>query len=245
MYIDAHNHLELYNDNIEEALTRISQHKILTLACSMDEKSYLYAKGISYSNPLVVPCFGIHPWEAHKFHANLEGYDKYIKETPIIGEIGLDYYWVEEKYKYPYQRKVLNYFLQKAKEYDKITNLHTKGAEEDILFLIKKYNLRSPIIHWYSGPLEILKRLLDYGCYFTISVDIGYSEITNEMVRILPLNRILTETDGPTALEWVNGEYAYPDYVVKIIEKISNIKKIETELVKEAVYENYLTLIKP
>jgi len=44
MYIDAHNHLELYQNNIEEALARMAQHKILTLACSMDEETYLYAK---------------------------------------------------------------------------------------------------------------------------------------------------------------------------------------------------------
>jgi TatD DNase family protein len=244
MYIDAHNHLELYQDNIEEALTRISQHKIFTLACSMDEKSYLYAKDIALFNPMVVPCFGIHPWEAHKYHDELDLFDIYIKETPIIGEIGLDYYWVEEKYKHPYQRKVLNYFLQRAQEYDKITNLHTKGAEEEILFLIKKYNLRSPIIHWYSGPLDTLKKLLDYGCYFTVSVDIGYSEITDEMVKLLPMNRILTETDGPTALEWVNGEYAYPDYVKRVVKEIATIKGLDAEQVKDIVYKNYLSFIK-
>ena len=244
MYVDAHNHLELYKDDIKEALDRINKYNILTLACSMDEQTYVYVKNIAKSNPLITPCFGIHPWEAHNHYEDLETYEPYIKETPIIGEIGLDYYWVKEKEHYCYQQKVLEYFLQKAQLYDKITNLHTKGAEKEILLLIKKYRLKSPIIHWYSGPLDILKRLLDYGCYFTIGVDIGYSKLTDEIVKLLPINRILTETDGPTALEWVNGEYSYPDYIKTIVEKISTIKKINVEQVKQMVYGNYLGLVK-
>lgn len=243
MYVDAHNHLDLYGEKIEKALSKIQENQIHTLACSMDEKTYLYAKELANSNEFIQPCFGIHPWEAHKYHKDLDQYEKHIIESPIIGEIGLDYHWVENKTTYPKQERVLHYFFEKSKEYGKITNLHTKGAEEEILEAIKKYKLRPPIIHWYSGPFHIFKKLLQYGCYFTIGVDLGYSKLTEEMLKYLPMNKILTETDGPTALEWVNGEYGYPDYIKGLLEKIATIKKMDREETKEIIYKNYMELL--
>lgn len=244
MYIDAHNHLDFYGDKLYKAIKIINKNKIQTLACSTDEESYLFAKKLSKDNPFIIPCFGIHPWKADENFRNLDRFEKFIIETPIVGEIGLDFHWVLEKEKYPYQLKVLRFFFEKAKKYDKVTNLHTKGAEKEVLELIKKYELRSPIIHWYSGPFEILKELLKYGCYFTISVDIGYSKITEEIVKYLPMEKILTETDGPTALEWVNGDFGYPDYIQGIITKISVLKNIPKEEVIKQIYNNFNTLIK-
>lgn len=244
MYIDAHNHLDFYGDKLYEAIKIINKNKIQTLACSTDEESYLFAKKLSKDNPFIIPCFGIHPWKADENFRNLDRFEKHIIETPIVGEIGLDFHWVLEKEKYPYQLKVLRFFFEKAKKYDKVTNLHTKGSEKEVLELIKKYELRSPIIHWYSGPFEILKELLKYGCYFTISVDIGYSKITEEIVKYLPMEKILTETDGPTALEWVNGDFGYPDYIQGIITKISVLKNIPKEEVIKQIYNNFNTLIK-
>lgn len=243
MYVDAHNHLEMYGDNLSKALDMINKNNIKTLGCSMDIKTYLFTKELSRNNSNIIPCFGIHPWEAHNNYKNLDMYDEYIKECKVVGEIGLDYYWVLEKKKYPYMLQVFEYFLQKSKEYNKLTNIHTKGAEEEIFENIKKYNLRTPIIHWYSGPLSVLKKLLDYGCYFTISVDIDHSQLTKEIVKRVPLNRILTETDGPTSLQWVNGQYGYPLQVKNIVKQISMIKRIPYDQVKCEIYNNLKVLI--
>lgn len=242
MFVDAHNHLDFYKDslNLNKALDIISCDNIKTLGCSMDLQSYLFTKDLSTRHQNIIPCFGIHPWEAYKNYKKLDTFDKYVKECKIIGEVGLDYHWVSESEKFPYMKMVFEYFANKAKEYNKITNIHTKGAESEVLDTIKKYNLKTPIIHWYSGDLNILKKLLDYGCYFTISIDIGHSSLTNEIAKLLPLNRILTETDGPTALK--NIKYIYPNEVKNIIKWISFIKNIPYEEVKTHIFNNFKTL---
>lgn len=243
IYVDAHSHLDLFDNRISKGLEIIQSKEILTVACSTDEKSYLFAKNASIINSFIIPCFGIHPWKAHENHTKLDYFEKYIIESPIIGEIGLDFYWIKETEKYSKQRQVLNYFLERAKKYDKITNLHTKGAEEEIYKLIKKYKLKSPIIHWYSGNMRTLVQMFSYGCFFTIGVDIGYSKLTDEIVKYLPIDRILVETDGPTALQWVNGKYGYPDYIFKILEKISILKNLPVEEVKQSIYYNFQKLL--
>ena len=115
MYIDAHNHLELYEDRIEEAINCINKNNILTLACSMDIKSYIKNKEICKKSNLIIPTFGIHPNNANNYGDCLEKLDEYIIESPIIGEIGLDFHWIEDKSTYPNQIKVFEYFLKKAK----------------------------------------------------------------------------------------------------------------------------------
>lgn len=239
MYIDAHNHMDLYGGNLDNALNMIKQHEIITLGCAMDVKTYLFVREISKNNPLVIPCFGVHPWRAHEYYKDLDSFEEYIKEAKVIGEIGLDYHWVLEKDKYPYMRQVFNYFLEKSSLHNKLTNIHTKGAELEIFNSIRKYDLRTPIIHWYSGPLDILRKYLHYGCYFTISVDLGHAKLTEEIVRTLPLNRILTETDGPTALEWINGQYGYPLEVQNLVKRIALIKGLPFEEVKYEIANNF------
>lgn len=204
----------------------------------MDVESYNFTKKLSKDNKNIIPCFGIHPWEAHNNYKKLDMFESYIRECKVIGEIGLDFVWVTEKDKYPSMISVFEYFISKAREYNKITNMHTKGAEEKILTYIKEYELKSPIIHWYSGDLEVLKKLIDYGCYFTISVDIGYSSLTEEIVKLVPLNKILTETDGPTSLEWVNGKYGYPHEVKNIVKQISAIKRLPYEETRNEIFQN-------
>lgn len=244
MFIDAHNHMDLYGDNLETALDMISKHNIITLGCSMDEDSYLFTKQLSINNPNIIPCFGIHPWKAYENFKDMDRFDEYIKESRVIGEVGLDYHWVTDKNQYPMMRKVFKYFLEKSKDYNKLINIHTKGAEAEVLENIKKYRVRPPIIHWYSGELDVLKGMLDYGCYFTISVDIEHSKLTREIVKVLPLDRLLTETDGPTSLEWVKGEYGYPLEVQNIVKQISLIKNIPYAEVKEDISDNFNLLMK-
>jgi Tat protein secretion system quality control protein TatD with DNase activity len=76
----------------------------------------------------------------------------------------------------PAQRKVLEYFIAAAREQKKFVNLHTKAGEKEILDLLERYDIKRAIIHWYSGPMDILRALIDYGCYFTIGVEVLYSD---------------------------------------------------------------------
>lgn len=236
MYFNFHDHYSFYKDK-ETSLSILEKEKIHTLFVSMNLEEYLSLKETFSDHPLISIGLGIHPWEVKKEN-NLKSLKPYFSSCDFIGEIGMDFYWAEQKEYYPQQKEVFEFFLQKAEEYQKFPNIHTKGAELEILSLLQKYNVPTPVIHWYSGPLELVEKYLEEGCYFTIGPDVGYSKITSELLQILPLDRILSETDGATSVEWVNGIYGEPDYIKMIVESIAKEKHLPLEQVREQLYQN-------
>lgn len=237
MYIDVHTHLDFYKENINKAIEDINENKIVTIANSMDIESYKLNKVYSNKSEYIIPTFGIHPWKAYEFKDDLNVLIPYIEESKYIGEIGLDYVWVEDKNTFKRQREVFNFLLEEGAKRNKVITIHTKGAEEEIYLKLKKMNYNKVVIHWYSGELDILRKYIELGCYFTVSVDIGYSELTNNIIDMIPEDKLLLETDGPTALEWVNGIYAYPSEIKDVYKKVSKYKNIsEDELIKRIMY---------
>ena len=242
MYIDCHTHLDFFEENIDKAIEDINKNKILTLANSMDIESYIKNKEYSKMSNFIKPCFGVHPWKAAEYKGSLEDLIPYIEESEFIGEIGLDYLWVEDKSTFHIQRKVFNFILEESIKRNKIINLHTKDAEEEIYNALKKFDYSKAIIHWYSGDIETLEKYIRLGCYFTISVDVGYSEKTNEVLRKIPMDKLLLETDGPTALEWVNGEYGYPSEIKRVYESVAEFKNIALNDLINIIENNFKRL---
>lgn len=243
MYIDSHTHLDFFEDNIDAAIKEINNNKILTIANGMDIESYLKNKEYSKESEYIKPSFGIHPWKAAEYKGNLEALIPYIDESEIIGEIGLDFLWVEDKSTFDKQREIYNFILKESIKRNKVVSLHTKDAEEEIYKSLKMYNYNKAIIHWYSGDIETLDKFIELGCYFTISVDIGYSDRTKEVLDRVPIDKLLLETDGPTALEWVNGDYGYPSEIIKVYEKVAEIKGYKIEDLINIVEKNYYNLL--
>ena len=133
MLIDAHTHLDMYEDDLEAALREIAQHKIFTISNSMDPTSYRRNLEIGQMCELVLPIFGVHPWRAAEYVDSLKSLNWAIEQSPILGEIGLDYYFVKDASQYPAERTVFEFFLATVKEQEKTVNLHTKGAEKEVM----------------------------------------------------------------------------------------------------------------
>lgn len=243
MYINAHDHLTSYKD-LGQSLEIIEREKILTLANSMNPEDYLEIQKIRQNRPLIKKGLGIHPWEVGP-HTNLDTFMALVPHCDFIGEIGLDFHWAKDKALYPKQEEIFQAILVLAKDQKKICNIHTKGAEAQVLHYLKKHQMTGQIIHWYSGPLDLVQDYLALGSYFTISCDVGHSPVTDLLIDRLPLDRILTETDGPQSLEWINGTYGQADYVKEVLAYISRRKKVPLQTLEKQVEKNYRTLMTP
>src|SRR5712692_664469 len=243
MLIDAHAHLDKYGDDLDTALEEIGENQVFTIAVAMDPPSYKRCLEIRDMCELVLPTFGIHPRRAPEYVDRLSELSPFIEQSPAIGEIGLDFHWVKDSSQYPAQLKVLEYFLAAAHEQKKLVNLHTKGAEKKIVELLERYDIQRAIIHWYSGPLDILRALVQFGAYFTIGVEVLYSEAIQAIAKELPDNLLLTETDNPGGLKWLKGVVGMPNEIEKVVEAIGKLRGVSSESLALTVHENFLRLI--
>jgi TatD DNase family protein len=244
MLIDAHVHLDKYGDLLDQALREIETDRIFTFATAMDLPSYQELQQIGRRSALVLPTFGIHPKRAPQYADGLSELSQYIETSPAIGEIGLDFYWVKNSSEYPAQLKVLEYFFAAAREQKKIVNLHTKGGERQILDLLERYDIARPIIHWYSGPLDILRALVQFGAYFTIGVEVRYSETIQAIAREIPERLLLTETDNPGGLKWLKGVVGMPSEIQKVVNQLALLRNSNTASISRTVHANFVRLIK-
>jgi TatD DNase family protein len=243
MLIDAHTHLDMYGDKLDSALAEIEKYRIFCLSNSMDLNSYDRALDLSRKCRYIIPSFGIHPWSAFNHAENLDDFTDTVRKTPMIGEIGLDYHWVENETHYPAQREVFEFFLAAAKALDKTINLHTKGAEKEILDLLIRYDIPRAIVHWYSGPLDIFNKMIDRGFYFTIGCEVSHSEVIQDLARRVPLELLLTETDNPGGVQWLTGEMGMPTLILDVVRELARLRKMTLEDISRIVEDNFLRLV--
>ena len=245
MLIDAHVHLDKYGDLLDQALQQIEKESIFTVATAMDVPSYLELQRIGQRSDLVLPIFGIHPRRAAEYIDRLSEIGRYIENSPAIGEIGLDFHWVKDAANYPAQRRVLEYFIAAAREQEKFVNLHTKAGEKEILDLLERYDVKRAIIHWYSGPMDILRAMIEYGCYFTIGVEVLYSDYIKEIGRTIPDHLLLTETDNPGALRWLKktDEIGMPVAIKDVVAALATLRQTSPDEIASLVRANFARLI--
>lgn len=243
MLIDAHAHIDKYGEDLDAALEQIRQHRIFTVATAMDVPSYKESRVIADRCTLVLATFGVHPKRAPQYSERLRELNPYIEDSPAIGEVGLDFHWVQDSSEYPAQRKVLEYFLAAAREQNKIVNLHTKGAEKTLMDLLERYDVQRAIIHWYSGPLDILRAMVQYGAYFTVGVELCYSDVILAIVKEIPDHLLLTETDNPGAMKWLKGVAGMPRDVENVVSALAALRDTSPEAIRQTIHGNFLRMI--
>ena len=246
MLIDAHAHLDGYAAlgpaALDQALEEIARHGIFTISNSMDLPSYEKNLAIAARSPWVLPAFGIHPWNAHKYLGRQEELAEPLARSPVYGEIGLDHFFVRKRSRYPAQREVFESFLAAAREQGKIVIVHAKGAEREVLEVIDAYALPRVVIHWYSGPLDVLRKMIERGFCFTVGGEVGHSGKIREIARDIPQDRLLTETDNPGGPESYLGRPGTPALLIDIVRSLAEVRKIPVGDLVLAICSNLANL---
>lgn len=230
--IDVHCHLEFKNfDADREKVLEESKQKLKAIINSGCEPNlFKKVKNIAEDNKgFVFPTYGLHPSKALDFSAEeIEKYKRRIKEnlhtTVAIGEIGLDYYHVKEKYDRRETEKIFLDWLHFSDELELPALIHTRNAMKDTLKILEKKEKNDIIIHCFSGRIEDLVTCIDRGYYISIGGLIFRSNIYKSLIKRAPLDKILLETDAPFMAK-EKSTRNNPWFIKEVAEEIANIKE--------------------
>ncbi|MFA5175715.1 MAG: TatD family hydrolase [Candidatus Nanoarchaeia archaeon] len=238
MLIDAHCHLDFeeFDKDIDLVIKRFPGI-IIQNAVSLDsmKKSLIIAK--KYNN--VKLAFGVYPTRALELtEKDFEKALSFIRENKdniiALGEIGLEYKESQEREKQIINLKKL---LKLAEEIKKPLIVHSRKAELEVLELLKNSKVKV-VLHCFNGNTTAVRTALEYNFYFSVPTNISNSKNLKKLVKIVPIDRILTETDAPY-LSPIKGQRNEPLNVKHTIKVISEIKHITEENVEEQIYRNY------
>ena len=152
-------------------------------------------------HPNVYAAVGIHPENCGDFlpeHINVLRRLARQPKVVAIGEIGLDYYW-EQNPPREFQQEVFRDQLALAQELGLPVIVHDRDAHADCLAIVKEFPQVRGVFHCYSGSAETAQELLKLGWYLGFDGPLTYKNAkkTVEVARIVPLERVLLETDSP------------------------------------------------
>ena len=156
-----------------------------------------------------------------------------------VGEIGLDYYW--KPFDKELQKKYFELQLELAQEYGLPAVIHDREAHGDCVETVFKYPNVRGVFHSFSGSAEMAKELVSLGWYISFSGVVTFKNArkTVEAAEIVPLDRILTETDAPYLTPHpFRGTRNNSLYVSYIVEKLAEIKGISVDEMAQTVAEN-------
>lgn len=197
--VDYHCHLDLFPD-VEKIMKESNDSGIDTLAVTTIPRAWPRNRELAAGLTKIRVALGFHPQLTDQYKDDLKYFEKYFNETKYIGEVGLDaskgYYATIST-----QKNILKRIFQLCNEAgDKIISIHSARASKHVLDLIEtelKSGNCKPVLHWFYGTKHEINRAVDLGCYFSVNINMLRNQTGKRVVSQIPLNRILTETDGP------------------------------------------------
>ncbi|WP_291943166.1 TatD family hydrolase [Cetobacterium sp.] len=241
--VDTHCHLdnEKFDEDRLEVIERIKENLEFCVNIGYDLASSKKSLELAKEYDFIYAVIGVHPIDIAEYSEEVEKELEILGKNPkvvAIGEIGLDYHWMTEPK--DVQQERFKRQLELAERLNKPVVIHTRDAMEDTVNILKEYPNITGVIHCYPGSLETAKQLVDR-FYLGIGGTLTFknSKKAVEVVKDIPLDRIVIETDCPYLTpEPFRGKRNEPIYVEYVAKKIAEIKEISVEDVTKVTTEN-------
>ena len=255
---DSHSHYndEKFNEDREQIITETYESGVTRFICAgYDIDSSKFGLEIANEHDFIYTISGISPNDvpdnADKIDSLLVELEEIIKSDTnkkivAIGEIGLDYYWNTDNKKI--QKELFIRQIELANKYNLPIVIHTREAVDDTLKILRENNvINKGIFHCCPLNRELIKQALELGFYISFAGPITFKNSKNaeEVVNMVPLDKILIETDSPyLSPEPKRGIRNDSRNVKFVAEKIAEFKKMDVEEVAKQTYNNANTVFK-
>jgi len=234
---DVHCHIDLYRD-YDAVIREAEAARVFTLAVTNTPAVYTQCHDLVASTKFLHAAVGLHPQLVAARHRETDLLLDLIREVPYVGEVGLDFSDANPAVRLLQQDVLARILARCAEVGGRIVSLHSRRASRETIDLVSSLRPGTAILHWYSGPLRELGRAIDAGCYFSVNPSMIRSASGARLVRQIPLDRLLTETDGPFVE--VAGRPATPANVSLLVEEIARLWQVEFAFAEAVLHQNLM-----
>lgn len=241
--VDFHCHLDLYPDHAA-AVAECEHAGIFALAVTTTPRAWPRNKELSAPTRHVRAALGLHPQLVAERAAELSLWEGYLPEARYVGEVGLD---AGPRFfrSLDLQKQVFERILRAcARAGGKVLTVHSVRATTAVLDMVEAHLPPSHgqvVLHWFTGSKAEARRAVDLGCYFSINGEMLRNERRRPLVAALPVERIVTESDGP--LTQVCGRPAQPADVRICVELLAQARGIGPDAMAAAIRTNLRHLV--
>jgi len=259
-FTDSHCHIA--GEDFESDLAAVVERardagvtRALVIVAAEDEAEWNRSKAVLGEWPEVLLSTGIHPHAAGAFADNPERALQLVGErlfghpTPrALGEIGLDYHY--DFAPRDVQQDVFRVQIRLARERKLPIVIHTREAEEDTFRILDTENAGEVggVFHCFTGDRAMARRALDAGFHLSLAGIVTFPRATelHEVARMVPLDRLLIETDSPFLAPVPHrGTRNEPARVVSVAEAIATLRQTTREVIATATQQNFDRLFQP
>ncbi len=244
MFVDSHCHLN-YLEDADAALLRARERGVAECLCiGVDQQAIEEVLQFAADNEGVWASVGEHPGSSSGDASWVDGYLKRPKVV-AVGEMGLDYHYVDDPDKQAQQRKTFAQQLEIAAQHDLPVVVHTRAAETDTLDLIRQYPDVKGVLHCFTESWALASAAIELGYYVSISGIVTFKNADNvrDVALKIPSERLLIETDAPYLAPIPNrGKKNEPAFVTDTAAFLADLRGVDVQTLAQTTRDNFFSL---
>ena len=245
--IDSHCHINFPEliEGIDGVLERMAENQVSKALCvSVTLEKFPEVLSLAKAHEHIYASVGVHPDHESGEEPTVERLVSLSEDPKVvaIGETGLDYFRTEGDV--AWQRNRFRVHIQAALQTDKPLIIHTREAGDDTLSILKEEGegLVRGVMHCFTETLEFARASIDLGFFISFSGIITFknAQAIRDVVKVIPLESILIETDSPYLAPVPNrGKTNEPSYVRYVLEEVARVKELPVDTVAQATTQNF------
>ncbi len=251
-FVDSHCHLDFpdFEGEVPRILESMREARVTHALCiSVDLADFPRVHALATAHANLYASAGTHPDYADTEEPTIERLLALaaLPKVVAIGETGLDYYRLQGDLEW--QRARFRTHIRAARDAQKPLVIHTRAAAADTLRIMREERAGEAggVMHCFTETLDVARAALDLGFHISFSGIVTFRNAVElkEVARVVPLERMLIETDSPyLAPVPFRGKRNEPTYVPQVAQEIARLRDIPVDVVAAATTSNFFTLFK-
>jgi TatD DNase family protein len=214
--IDTHCHVDQF-PSPQQIVEECERHALRVVAVTNLPSDFVIAADRLKGNRYVSAALGMHPLMAPKAIRELSAFRRIVPHVDYVGEVGLDYSTAGLATK-AVQERVFDEVLGLLGDRRRFITLHSRRAEKEVLARLESNRIQGAVFHWFTGSPSDLDNIVEAGHFVSVNAAMLQSEKGIALVRRVPREAVLVETDGPFCK--IGGRPSKPTDLEAIYEKL-------------------------